>query len=76
MSFLVGIDLGSGGCKVTIIDENGGLAGESFREYLTVSPHPGWAEQNPEDWLAGAGEALAEAKNGAGSLLRRSLRFR
>ncbi|MCK7504830.1 MAG: FGGY family carbohydrate kinase [Desulfobacterales bacterium] len=61
MSFLVGIDLGSGGCKATIIDGDGRCAGEAFREYPTVSPRPGWAEQNPADWLAAAREALADA---------------
>jgi len=47
---LLGIDLGTSGCKVTAIDEHGHIAGEGFGEYPTHRPHPGWAEEDPEDW--------------------------
>lgn len=48
---LMGIDIGSGGCKVTVIDTNGRVVSKKYSEYQTFYPHPGWAEQNPEDWV-------------------------
>jgi xylulokinase len=48
--YLLGIDLGTGGCKLTLVNVRGDVRGSSFTEYKTYYPHPGWSEQNPEDW--------------------------
>lgn len=56
---LLGIDFGSGGCKATIIDCSGNLAGEAAVEYPTHYPHPGWSEQTPADWYDAMCRALA-----------------
>ena len=50
MKILLGIDYGTGGCKVTAIDESGRFVGEASTEYTTYHEHPGWSEQDPEDW--------------------------
>ena len=51
MNLLLGIDFGTGGCKVTAIGaEDGRLAGEASVEYPTFHDHPGWSEQEPADW--------------------------
>lgn len=50
MKILLGIDYGTGGCKVTAIDEAGRFVGEASTEYTTYHEHPGWSEQEPEDW--------------------------
>ena len=50
MKILLGIDYGTGGCKVTAIDADGGFVGEASTEYVTYHEHPGWSEQEPEDW--------------------------
>lgn len=47
---LMGVDIGSGGCKITVIDTCGRVVSRQYREYRTHYPHPGWAEQNPTDW--------------------------
>ena len=47
---LLGVDLGTGGCKLTLVDTQGSIIGSSFTEYKTYYPHHGWSEQNPEDW--------------------------
>jgi xylulokinase len=47
---MMGVDIGSGGCKVTIIDSTGNVKASGYREYPTYYPHPGWAEQAPEEW--------------------------
>jgi xylulokinase len=58
---LLGVDLGTGGCKVSIIDQEGRLLSSGFEEYITVNPHPGWAEREPEDWYESFQKALAQS---------------
>ena len=50
MGILLGIDYGTGGCKVTALLEDGSFAGEASEEYATYHDHPGWSEQEPGDW--------------------------
>jgi len=50
MGYLIGIDVGTTGVKLLLIDEEGGLKGSITEEYLLFTPRPGWAEQNPSDW--------------------------
>jgi xylulokinase len=47
---LLGIDFGTGGCKITLIDCKGKVLDSRSGEYPTNHPHSGWAEQNPADW--------------------------
>ena len=58
MKLLLGIDFGTGGCKVTVIGEDGSFAGEASVEYPTYHDHPGWSEQAPQDWWVSLREAL------------------
>ena len=61
MSLLLGLDFGTGGCKVTAIRaEDGALAGEASVEYPTHHDHPGWSEQDPADWWEALRGALAK----------------
>ena len=61
MSLLLGLDFGTGGCKVTAISaEDGALAGEASVEYPTHHDHPGWSEQDPADWWEALRGALAK----------------
>ena len=55
---LLGIDYGTGGCKVTAIGEDGTFVGEASEEYVTYHDHPGWSEQEPGDWWAALCKAL------------------
>lgn len=50
--FVLASDLGSGGCKTVILNAEGRVAASASAEYPTAYPHPGWAEQNPDDWWA------------------------
>ena len=47
---LLGIDFGTGGCKVTVIDPSGAVVESASGEYPTRHPRPAWAEQDPADW--------------------------
>ena len=50
MSLLLGIDYGTGGCKVTVLDETGAFIADAATEFPTYHDHPGWSEQEPSDW--------------------------
>ena len=60
-AYMLGIDIGSGGCKVTIVDNSGEVAATAFKEYPTDYPHPGWAEQHPDKWHEALQQTLNEA---------------
>ena len=60
MKLLLGIDFGTGGCKVTAIAPDGAVAGEASVEYPTYHEHPGWSEQDPADWWNALRGALAK----------------
>ena len=49
-SFVIGTELGSGGCKCVALDGSGSVVASAQQEYPTDYPYPGWAQQNPEDW--------------------------
>lgn len=48
--YLLGIDIGTTGTKVVLINEEGKVVGSTTEEYPLYTPQPGWAEQNTEDW--------------------------
>src|SRR6266566_1948677 len=51
MQALLGIDLGTTGVKAALFaTEDGHVLASAFAEYPLVHPHPGWAEQDPQDW--------------------------
>ena len=60
MSVLLGLDVGTGGARAVAVDESGEVVAEASSEYALHSPHPGWTEQDPEDWWGGAKEALGK----------------
>ncbi|GAB4514185.1 MAG: xylulokinase [Anaerolineae bacterium] len=49
-NYIIAHDLGTTGNKATLYDREGRLVGSAFYSYKTEFAHPGWAEQNPEDW--------------------------
>lgn len=58
---LLGIDLGAGSLKATLIHIDGSVAGEASHVVPTLAPHPGWSEQNPSDWWAALVRAVPSA---------------
>lgn len=63
---LVGIDLGAGSLKISIIRSDGALVGEASAALSTSAPHPGWSEQNPQDWWRAACDAMRRALDASG----------
>lgn len=57
-SYLLGVDIGTSSCKVALFEDTGRLAAQALREYPVRYPHPGWAEQDPEDWWHAVATAI------------------
>ena len=45
---LMGIDVGTTGCKVVAFDEKGAVLAQAGLEYPLLNPHPGWFELEPD----------------------------
>jgi xylulokinase len=58
MSFL-GIDLGTSGLRVVLVNENSELLGVAEAGYSVAQPHAGWSEQDPQDWVDALHTAVA-----------------
>jgi xylulokinase len=56
---LLGIDVGTSGCKVCLLDEEGEFVASAAQEYRAQSPRPGWLEQDPEEWYRAACACLS-----------------
>lgn len=60
----IGVDLGTSAVKLLLMDGDGKIQNIVSKEYPLYFPHPGWSEQNPEDWyeqtMAGLKELLAD----------------
>ncbi len=63
---VLGIDAGTTGVTVLVVDEGGGVRGRGYREFPQLFPRPGWVEHDPEDWWTAALEASREALGVAG----------
>ncbi len=67
---VIGIDVGTSSLKGVVIDEQGAVIGAAERPYPVSRLHPGWSEQDPEDWWEAAQQVLeelgAEAADGIG----------
>lgn len=50
MTLLLGIDVGTTATKAVLLDPNHGPVAEAARPVQLHSPHPGWAEEDTEDW--------------------------
>lgn len=63
---LLGLDIGTTGCKAILFDSDGNLLAGVYREYNVDFPYPQWAEQNLENvWLL-VQEAICEVVLTAG----------
>lgn len=50
MNTYIGIDLGTSGVKVLLVDSKGNILAEENAKYSVQYPKEGWTEQNPETW--------------------------
>ncbi len=62
--FYIGIDLGTSSAKLLLVDETGVIYGSVSKEYPIEYPHPGWSQQNPEDWWRAVSYGIPELLRG------------
>ncbi len=62
--YYIGIDLGTSAVKLVLMSADGTIENVVSREYPLYFPHPGWAEQNPEDWWDAVCAGLTELTEG------------
>ncbi len=60
----LGIDLGTSGVKVTLMDAGQRVLGSQTAGLEVQRPHPGWSEQAPADWIAATQAAIAALGRG------------
>jgi xylulokinase len=67
MKYVVGCDVGSQGTNAALYTEDGTLVASRYETHDLSFPHPGWAEQDAEEWpkavAAAVGGVVAEAEN-------------
>ena len=56
----IGVDLGTSAVKLLLMNEKGDVKKIVSKEYPISFPHPGWSEQNPEEWFEKSMEGIKE----------------
>lgn len=56
----IGVDLGTSAVKLLLMDSQGAIRKIVSKKYPISFPHPGWSEQNPEDWYEKSMEGIRE----------------
>ncbi|MDX2039231.1 MAG: FGGY-family carbohydrate kinase [Isosphaeraceae bacterium] len=64
--YLLGLDVGTQSLRAAVVDLTGRIVAFGTAPIETVYPRPGWAEQRPEEWWAGARTAVGKALEAAG----------
>lgn len=58
----LGLDLGTSGLRALLADGEGRALGTADAAYGVAHPHPGWSEQDPQDWITACTAAVAELR--------------
>lgn len=60
----IGIDLGTSSTKLLLSDEKGNILNAVSKDYPLMFPHPGWSEQDPDQWWMACKEGIPELLKG------------
>lgn len=55
----IGLDVGTGGCKASLVDEKGNVIGFKYSEYSVLTPREGYVEMDANTVWKGVKEALS-----------------
>jgi len=70
MSYYLGIDVGTSGTKALVMDQAGRVLATATGPHDVLTPHPGWSQQEPQQWWQATRQAvrkaLSRARGGAG----------
>ncbi len=64
--YYLGVDQGTTGTTVLVLDESWNIRGSGYREHTQYYPQPGWVEHNPEEIWQKTQEAIGAALTQAG----------
>lgn len=59
-SCVLGVDVGTTGLKAVALQRDRGIVVQAARSHELLSPRPGWAEEEPEQWWTTTIEAIRE----------------
>ncbi|MPY55871.1 xylulokinase [Streptomyces spongiae] len=59
--WLIGADVGSSCLKAALVHPQRGVVAVSEQHYPMYRPHPGWAQNDPEDWYRALARAIPAA---------------
>ena len=62
MTNLLGLDVGTSSVKGLLVSPTGDVLARAEASYPLSTPHPGWAEQDPEDWWRATQAVLGELR--------------
>ncbi len=57
---VLGIDLGTSGCKTVLVNQDGAILASATATYSLSTPKPLWSEQDPEHWWQGLVTSVRE----------------
>jgi xylulokinase len=60
MSYVLGIDLGTGSLKGILMNKEGKVVAEASSSYEILNPAPGFSEQHPEFWITATEQVLTK----------------
>lgn len=60
MTYVLGLDLGTGSLKGLLMTKEGTIITTKSANYPLISPQPGYSEQNPAEWLKAAEQVIHE----------------
>lgn len=60
MSYVLGLDLGTGSLKGLLMSKEGTVIATKTADYPLVTPQPGYSEQDPAEWLKAAEQVILE----------------
>lgn len=63
---LLGLDLGTSSVKTVMFARDGRVLAVAQRDYPTLRPYPGWAEQDPETWWEASAATIREVVSASG----------
>lgn len=69
MTVVAGIDLGTSGVKVVLMDDDETLLASAARRLEVESPEPGWSEQHPDRWWEATAACFDELRATAPDVL-------
>ena len=61
----VGLDLGTSGVRAVLVNEAGQVVVTADSSIGISHPHPGWSEQDPQDWLTATRDAFSQLRAAA-----------